>query len=185
MRTFSGELEEMSDNPTQFVNIALDTCDRQRLMILKCQAAKLVETMCDRVDGELVNTGLVCSQILEYALTKEGDISKYDKYSAVYEGSCFLKTATDEELIDVGFMVLTVLSYSLPKKENFVSEFVRIIDTVTTPLLARNSQLLECRLSLFLGYYIDILYKEDQATFLGVLKLLVESLMSDKKALAN
>lgn len=60
MRTFSAELEEMTDNPTQFVRVALDTCDRQRLTVMKCQASKLVETMCDRVDGQLVETGKVC-----------------------------------------------------------------------------------------------------------------------------
>lgn len=114
-----------------------------------------------------------------------GDISKYEDYSKAYEASNFIKTGTEEELIDVSILALTVLSYSLPKKMEFVGEFVRIIDTITQPLLSRDSELLECRLSLFLGYYIDILYKEDQSTFLGVLKLLVESLMSNKKALAN
>ena len=62
---------------------------------------------------------------------------------------------------------------------------MKTIDAVTQTILDRDSHLLECRLSLFLGYYIDILYRNDDGTFLRVLQLLVTSMDSNKKALAH
>lgn len=49
MRTFNYELHEMRDNPYEFVRIALDTADQQKLPVLKSQAAKLLESMTDKI----------------------------------------------------------------------------------------------------------------------------------------
>jgi hypothetical protein len=41
----------MIKDPDQFVSLALDTCDKQTSKIVKTQAAKLLETICDSIDG--------------------------------------------------------------------------------------------------------------------------------------
>ena len=90
-----------------------------------------------------------------------------------------------DQHIDVALVSLTILSYALPKKEVIADFFVETIDKITPKLLDKNSHLLECRLSLFLGYYIDILYREDNETFLKVLQMLVSSMDSEKLSLAH
>ena len=103
----------------------------------------------------------------------------------IYENSAYLQHGTPEEHIDTCLVSLTIMSYVLPKKPQISNEFVKTIDAVTQTILDRDSHLLECRLSLFLGYYIDILYRNDDGTFLRVLQLLVTSMDSNKKALAH
>ena len=43
LRTYSEELEQMTKDPENFVNLALDTCDKQNSRIVKTQGAKLLE----------------------------------------------------------------------------------------------------------------------------------------------
>ena len=43
LMTYTEELEQMIKNPEEFVNLALDTCDKQSSNIIKTQGAKLLE----------------------------------------------------------------------------------------------------------------------------------------------
>lgn len=51
MQTQSQEAELVLNDPSEFVNLALDCCDKQKSFIIKSQACKLLEHMCDNVDG--------------------------------------------------------------------------------------------------------------------------------------
>ena len=84
----------------------------------------------------------------------------------VYEQSAFLQNGTPDEHLDTAIVSLTIMSYALPKKQQISGDFIKTIDAITQPLLNKDSHLLECRLSLFLGYYIDILYRNDDTTFM-------------------
>jgi hypothetical protein len=49
--TSTSEAELITNDPAEFVNLGLDCCDKQQSMIVKTQACKLLEHMCDNVDG--------------------------------------------------------------------------------------------------------------------------------------
>ena len=61
----------MYDNPQEFVNLALDTCDKQQSGTVKTQAAKLFEGLCDNIDGAVSLTSFFCIQALNMTLSKE------------------------------------------------------------------------------------------------------------------
>ena len=136
------------------------------------------------MDGTILNTGILCLEILKYTVTKEGSIENYSAYSIAYQNSHFFQTANEEELIDTAILILTILSWNLPRKTEFVPKFQDVFDNITNKLIEIDNNLINCRLALFLGYYIDLLYKKDSGTFLNVLKLLTQSLISPFKALA-
>lgn len=52
------EYFKMVDEPEEFIALALDTVDKQRSDIPKTEAAKLLETLCDHIDG---STSLIAS----------------------------------------------------------------------------------------------------------------------------
>lgn len=54
----------MASDPDQFVSLALDTCDKQKSRVVKTHAAKLLETLCDSVDGAVSFVTLFCCQSL-------------------------------------------------------------------------------------------------------------------------
>lgn len=67
MRTGQTEMKEMLEDPDSFVNLALDTCDKQKSRVVKTQGAKLVETLCDNVDGAVSFLTLFTCQSLALA----------------------------------------------------------------------------------------------------------------------
>jgi len=101
-----------------------------------------------------------------------------------YANSTFLANSSDEDKIDVGLMMLTMVSYALPKADLLKETFVKVIENITDPILSMNSLLLNCRLTIMLGYYMDILYKSDEKVFLGVIKMFLDSLTSGPENLA-
>jgi hypothetical protein len=48
-----------------------------------------------------------------------------------------------------------------------------------------HNPLLDTRIALFYGYYIDILYTENEETFIEALKMLVNSINTKNLALAH
>lgn len=64
MRTSTNELELMTSDPDQFVSLSLDICDKQKSRIVKTHAAKLLETICDSIDGAVSFVTLFSCQSL-------------------------------------------------------------------------------------------------------------------------
>jgi hypothetical protein len=60
IKTSKEEYEQMIKDPDQFVNLALDTCDKQSSKVIKTQGAKLLESICDNIDGAITFTTLFC-----------------------------------------------------------------------------------------------------------------------------
>ena len=58
----------MIEDPEQFVNLALDTCDKQSSKVVKTQGAKLLEAMCDNIDGAVSFVTLFCCQSIALSL---------------------------------------------------------------------------------------------------------------------
>jgi len=63
----------MYDYPQEFVNLALDTCDKQQSNVVKTQAAKLFEGLCDNIDGAVSMTSYFCIQSLNLTMSKEAN----------------------------------------------------------------------------------------------------------------
>ncbi len=68
MKTSKEEYDQMIEDPEQFVNLALDTCDKQQSKVVKTQAAKLLEAICDNIDGAVSFITLFCCQSINLAL---------------------------------------------------------------------------------------------------------------------
>lgn len=75
LKTSKSEYEQMLNDPEQFVNLALDTCDKQNSKVVKTQGAKLLESLCDNIDGVVSFITIFCSQSLVYALSNNKEIT--------------------------------------------------------------------------------------------------------------
>jgi chaperonin cofactor prefoldin len=60
IKTTETERQQMYDDPQEFINLALDTCDKQQSNVVKTQAAKLFEGLCDNIDGAVTVTSYFC-----------------------------------------------------------------------------------------------------------------------------
>ena len=61
LKTTTTEFELIRTQPEEFVNLALDTCDKQESETVKTQAAKLLEVMCDQVDDSITFLVTFCT----------------------------------------------------------------------------------------------------------------------------
>ena len=191
LRTLEDEKAEAIDNPNEFINLALDVCDRQRMYHVKSQAARFIETMADKlpnVFGPLCN---LCWDLLGFSVFKEQGLnnqaeveqlaSNYPTLKDNYAESKFFTYGTNEDWIDISMIVLTMVSYALPKDETLKERFTEILEKVTEPIMLTENLILNCRLTCLLGYYIDILYKEDNLIFNKVIKMFITSLNQNEE----
>ena len=74
-----------------------------------------------------------------------------------------------------------MVSYALPKDETLKERFTEILEKVTEPIMLTENLILNCRLTCLLGYYIDILYKEDNLIFNKVIKMFITSLNQNEE----
>lgn len=191
----------MRNDPEQFVNLALDTCDKQKSKVIKTQGAKLLEAMCDNIDGAVSFVTLFCCQSLHLALNKtKGDrvasiqaVSETfypAEYSQLSTG-LFLQSAP-EIIAETCLVALTAISYVLPRREDLVPVFEEVLaDNIDAILgLGHTSNqgiiLMRARMSLLLGYYADMLFKKYEPAFLKVVDFLITSvaLTGEQKVVA-
>lgn len=198
MKTTESERQDMQDRPAEFVALALDTCDKQQSGIVKTQAAKLFEGLCDNIDGAVTYTSYFCIQALNMTLSKESSKAKLeiqdfavnieDAHQHLIENCSFIKHSKPDVIIDSSIMVLSLLSYvhSKPAYTNIFTWVERVFTHYIDEILNNESKLVKARYALFLGYLIDVLFKKDPEAFKSTLFFLYKSvdLQGEDKVIA-
>jgi len=183
----------MRTDPDAFVNLALDVCDKQKSKVVKTQGAKLLEALCDNVDGAVSFVTLFSCQSISLALnpTATGKIPTIEAISSnfypgeymQYKDSIFLKSSSPQIIAETCLVALTTISYILPRRKDLVPVFEEVlavnIDTILgmsgAPSTDVGSILLRARMSLLLGYYADMLFTKYEDAFIKVIDFLIQS----------
>jgi len=132
--------------------------------------------------------------MLDYSVLKEQGLDgnsnadelaqNYPTLKDNFEESRFFKYCSNEDMMDVSIMVLTMISYALPKNEALKKRFTEVLEKTTKPIMDKKDLILNCRLTCLLGYYIDILYKDQPDVFNSVIKMFITSLNQQEETLA-
>jgi hypothetical protein len=77
IKTTETERQQMYDDPQEFVALALDTCDKQQSNVVKTQAAKLFEGLCDNIDGAVTVTSYFCIQGINMTQKENYEITNF------------------------------------------------------------------------------------------------------------
>ena len=177
IKTTENERQKMLDDPKDFVQLALDTCDKQNSNIVKTQAAKALEAVCDNVDGTITHVIFFCIQALNLTLSKEkGKVplslnpeafANIEQNTQVLEKSSFITNSKPDVIIETGITVIGLLSY-VHSKESYklvFSAIEQVLEYYIEDIIKCESKLILCRYSLFLGYMIDVLFKNHPEAF--------------------
>ena len=83
-------------------------------------------------------------------------------------------------------VVLTAISYTLPRRVDLVPFFEAMLANNIDIILSPESIILRARMSLLIGYYADMLFKNHQTAFLKIIEFLFSSisLKGDQKVIA-
>mmetsp|Transcript_12871 Transcript_12871/g.21770 ORF Transcript_12871/g.21770 Transcript_12871/m.21770 type:complete len:724 (-) Transcript_12871:115-2286(-) len=188
----------MVDDPKEFVNLALDTCDKQKSYVVKTQASKLFEGLCDNIDGAVTLTSYFCIQAINLTLSKESGKEKVqlDNISNIInqghdhllEQSSFMKNSKPDAVFDASIVVLGVLSYVHSKEayKNVFNGIDKVLSYYINEITVGGSTLAKVRYTLFLGYFSDILFVNDPEAFKMTLSFLYSNvnLQGEEKAIA-
>lgn len=83
---------------------------------------KLIDTICDKVDGAATFIVLMMIYLIDFALSKT-DIQTVKDYERlkVFEGTKFIKLAKQkEDIIDTGLLVISCLSYQICLRDDLL-----------------------------------------------------------------
>jgi hypothetical protein len=198
IKTTETERQQMYDNPQEFVSLALDTCDRQKSYIIKTQAAKLIEALCDNIDGAVTLITFFCVNSLNFTLSKESSkephnlgefsININETHQQLCEGSSFMQHSKPDVIIDAAITVLGLLSYVHSKNQyrNIFAIMESTLNYYIGEIINNESKLVRARYALFLGYLVDMLYKDREEAFRETIFFLYRSvnLRGEDKAIA-
>lgn len=165
----------MTEEPEEFVNLALDTVDKQQSDIPKTSAAQLLEMLCDHIDGATTFITQISIAIIKNGIS--GD-EEFPFLKDLKERLLFTKM-NNVNRIEASLMILTVVSYLLSRRKDLIGMMEDMLKTnkayFESPQL---NELVSARLSLFIGYYCDNIFKtqENETSFVEYFQLLVKQI---------
>lgn len=178
LATTEKEADDAVDNPKEFMNLALDVCDKQRSKTIKTETAKCLEAFADKVDGCISFISLYCIHAIDcYSNGNQDKVETHIHYSMItpFLKLRFFKLAP-EIIIETCILSMTVISYLLPKRTDIIMSLDHMMIKDLDLLLVDTHVLIQARMALFFGYFSDILFKNNDQKFKQVLKFLFDSI---------
>jgi len=118
LRTTKEECENLIKDPDNFVSLAQDTCDVQKSKILKTEAASLLETVCEQLDGSLSFLSHLITDLINHACFPEYITPLLGNYKTQF----FFNSTPPVFIIETSILSITVISY-LTSQRNDVMYF--------------------------------------------------------------
>ena len=114
LRTTKEEYDEMIKDPNNFVNLASDTCEDHNSKIIKTEAAALLETLSEELDGCLTFVTDLCIDLINKSCNStQLPIKTFDK-------SYFITKTPPLFIVDTSLVVLSILSYLICKRKDLM-----------------------------------------------------------------
>eukprot|EP01022_Parablepharisma_sp_SALTPOND_P006054 TRINITY_DN1245_c0_g1_i1.p1 TRINITY_DN1245_c0_g1~~TRINITY_DN1245_c0_g1_i1.p1 ORF type:complete len:948 (+),score=72.74 TRINITY_DN1245_c0_g1_i1:10012-12855(+) len=188
LRTTQKEMKSIKTDPQNFVNLAIDTCEKQESETPKTEAAKLLEALCDHIDGCLSFTSIFCCESIKYACAgcNPEILVNFPMLSQFRNTSVFLSKSTPELIIETSIVVMADISYLTPKRKDIFAMFENALAENCVTLFDSSSILIKCRLALMMGYYADNLFTGKMDLFVKMIEFLLQgiSMENEVKVLA-
>ncbi|CAD8066142.1 unnamed protein product [Paramecium primaurelia] len=164
--TSQKEYQQMKDQPEEFVNLALDSVDKQQSDVPKTAAASLLETLCDHIDGSttfLANLAIIISQHSINMISNNPIQLKEQQVTFVQalQDKKLFKEYSPVDRIESSLVILTIMSYLIQKRLDIVLLMEQLLSDNLLFFQNVQDQIIKLRLSLFFGYYCDNLFKKD------------------------
>jgi len=183
LRTTTKELKSMKTDPQNFVNLAIDTCDMQDSEVPKTEAAKLLENLCDHIDGCLTFISIFCCEAIKYGLSGANPetLNNYPMLAQFNGKSIFLVKSTPELIVETTILVMADISYSITKRKDLFGAFEHTLIENFTQLFGNSSILIKCRLASMLGMYLDSLFINQPDLFAKCIEFTLQGMAMEKE----
>ncbi len=180
------EREDARENPGEFLNLALDVCDKHESETVKSQSAKCLEALCCKVDGCVSFTSMFCIQAIDCYINQnhlsQENRNHYLILHEFYEKD-FLSKHSAEVIIETCLTSLSIISHLLAPRKDVLASLDSMLGR-NLDLLTKGELLVQARLALFYGYFTDILFQNDITKFNQSIKFLFEAINYPEETVA-
>jgi len=117
IKTQSEEASTLVEDPSEFINLALDCTDKQRSMTPKTQGCKMLEAMVDNIDGATLVTTTFAVNALNTALNSDKGVVQFISPEGLWkmDNDPFLQSTDPIIVSETCLVALTVIAYTLPR----------------------------------------------------------------------
>lgn len=183
----------MMSDPTEYISFSLDCVDKQKSMVPKTHACKLIESICDSVHTANSYITKFCCSVINLVYGGSQAEGLYDKSILQLQHEVFFQS--DQVLIvDTCLLMLTCMSYVIPTRQDLMTVLSDTIETNLEKLSAKpeftdqkeddmsaaKSVILPTHLSLVIGYYADLLFKRNTPASSAMLHFIMESIHENR-----
>ena len=122
IKTTSHEIIDFQENPSEFVNLALDTVEKQQSETSKTQAMQFLEHMCGQIDGVLSYTVVMLLQMIDFTLVG-GELSAIpEKFPRLvdYQESAFLVKTNPLIRMETCLLILSAIGYLVSRRTDLM-----------------------------------------------------------------
>ncbi|CAD8097996.1 unnamed protein product [Paramecium sonneborni] len=176
------EVNDLIDDPNEFVQLTQDILDEQKSDIIKSSIAQLIKAYCQHIDGSVsfftsfsTLTASYCIQKLQNTEIKEqlGLIMEFREHY-------FLKSMNVNLLLETSLLILSIQSNYLTSRIEVGLIFKSFINQYADYLLNYSIPLVKARLCTYIGQFCKaILHEKDELSY-SLLNFLVNQIKSAK-----
>ena len=123
IKTSEVEADLIVEDAQEFVNLAIDSCDKQKSETVKTHACKLFENLCDNIDGSTTFAAIFCCNAINKVYGKQ--ITEEAFWDM--ESDPFLANTEPEFIVESCLLALTVMSYILPERSDLTVLFTNVM----------------------------------------------------------
>ena len=168
LKSAEQEIKMMTDDPENFVGLAIDTCTKQISRIPKTEAISLLEELCKHIDGYLSIIISFCCELIRYGSKKVSYTASTDFFS-----SLDLITATPKSiLVETALLVLADIQYLILKNTSIYNFIENVMTNYLDELSKEGVEIVKCRLALLFRFYGEGIYENRIDSFEKMIKFL-------------
>jgi hypothetical protein len=162
--------EQALVSPNEFVDLGFDICERQESDTVKTNSAKLLETICDNIDGALTYLVHLILKLLE------GSIGLYieDTQEILY-----YKSLDQETVVDLCIIMLSTVSYSVSRRKDLLSLLNSLFTSHLETLVTANSSIIQSRMCLLFYFYAEHIHLDSDVQLMKWVWYLINSMSSN------
>eukprot|EP00347_Sterkiella_histriomuscorum_P023425 403334689 len=152
LRLSEKDKDDIESNPKEFVNHQIDICQEQLSKTYQTQAAKLLESLIEHTDGMVTFVSNFCIEAIQNIMQGSGQTEYISQIITKFR----LKFDSEQEFLEVCFLVLTIISDKFVKREDLRQTLdMLILQNLETFIHDNQTATTKSRFCLFLTFYLD------------------------------
>ncbi|CAD8094441.1 unnamed protein product [Paramecium sonneborni] len=176
------EINDLIDDPNEFVQLTQDILDEQKSDIIKSSIAQLIIAYCQQIDGSISFFTSFSILAASYCIQKVQNTEIKEQLGLIMElkEHYFLKSMNINLLLESSLLILSIVSNYLTQRNEVGLIFKSFINEYGDYLLNYSIPLVKARLCTFIGSFCKTILHEKEEFSYSLLKFLMNQIQSQK-----